>query len=759
MLINNKSLIKTINQLNLTDDEREKFNKISEDDKGNFVYNGKPIIGGATPEQVNQISTNKTNIATLKELVGDSSSGLVKAVTDNASQLDTKVNKTIYAKDIGFISNGLNDDTENFKKINSIPDGYNLTILFEETTIIGDFIAITRPNTKLTTLSKATIKLKDNSGLLDKIINQQLEPKGLIEFNAEFSGIEGIEIDGNLSNNYIELENGERYYSLFLDDNNLKSYSNGGYTGITLSKSNTYCNNCNIHHVSWGGIDLKYKKYDGETTLAKGKNIEVKNNKISYTARDSITVHSFENCYIEDNEISNCGWHNIHAYFNCSNIFIKNNKMVIENVNDLFKYYPSQIYSPSVMLIAGHSTYNSSVDNIVIENNTMTNSAGSGIMLCGYCSNVTVDKNRINGMSNDGIIIENCYGSVGINNNDINDVSRGIVLYNKDDSKVNVTYRNLNSIINIKNNTITNYKTNGLRCRYNNIANNIKLTDIYNSINVFMSNNILDSVISGSKEFENYSDEILNNVVNIFFDKMLFRKSNVILNGFNNIKKLSYDLFVDNHTGNTIYVDSVNGNDANNGSINKPYRTLAYALTQLDKNKNHIKLKSNFTEDLNIENVNISLIDNFIIEGDGGIKEVNSILIKGCNKVSIKNIKTTTQTTTSISIQQTNYCRLTNIDLTNFNSSNIGVNALHNTTVYCEQISISNKSDGFNANNLSKIFVMSISNTPSDIGCGYNSINGSEIILGQSVDISTTKYKTQNGGIIKESNGRIIPNQ
>ena len=37
MLINNKSLIKTINKLNLTDDEREKFNKISEDDKGNFL--------------------------------------------------------------------------------------------------------------------------------------------------------------------------------------------------------------------------------------------------------------------------------------------------------------------------------------------------------------------------------------------------------------------------------------------------------------------------------------------------------------------------------------------------------------------------------------------------------------------------------------------------------------------------------------------------------------------------------------------------
>ena len=43
MLINNKSLINTINKLNLTDDEREKFNKISEDDRGNFLYNGKPV--------------------------------------------------------------------------------------------------------------------------------------------------------------------------------------------------------------------------------------------------------------------------------------------------------------------------------------------------------------------------------------------------------------------------------------------------------------------------------------------------------------------------------------------------------------------------------------------------------------------------------------------------------------------------------------------------------------------------------------------
>ena len=75
MLINNKSLINTINKLNLTDDEREKFNKISEDDNGNFLYNGKPIIGGATEEQASQIEANRIAI-------GNENSGLTKKVND-----------------------------------------------------------------------------------------------------------------------------------------------------------------------------------------------------------------------------------------------------------------------------------------------------------------------------------------------------------------------------------------------------------------------------------------------------------------------------------------------------------------------------------------------------------------------------------------------------------------------------------------------------------------------------------------------------
>ena len=68
MLINNKSLIKTINKLNLTDDEREKFDKFGEDNNGNFLYNGKPVTGGATAEQAAQIEANKTAINKLTPL-------------------------------------------------------------------------------------------------------------------------------------------------------------------------------------------------------------------------------------------------------------------------------------------------------------------------------------------------------------------------------------------------------------------------------------------------------------------------------------------------------------------------------------------------------------------------------------------------------------------------------------------------------------------------------------------------------------------
>lgn len=101
MLINNKSLIKTINKLNLTDDEREKFNKFGEDDRGNFIYNGKPVMGGATEEQAAQIEANKTAI-------GDENSGLIKDVRDLKTKLILSEEDKIHLSEAASILEDLN---------------------------------------------------------------------------------------------------------------------------------------------------------------------------------------------------------------------------------------------------------------------------------------------------------------------------------------------------------------------------------------------------------------------------------------------------------------------------------------------------------------------------------------------------------------------------------------------------------------------------------------------------------------------------
>lgn len=102
MLINNKSLIKTINKLNLTDDEREKFNKISEDDKGNFVYNGKPVISGATAEQVQQLQTayehSQSDHVTMDE---------VNVAISNAQLDGGEVDTTSFASDLSLTGSNL----------------------------------------------------------------------------------------------------------------------------------------------------------------------------------------------------------------------------------------------------------------------------------------------------------------------------------------------------------------------------------------------------------------------------------------------------------------------------------------------------------------------------------------------------------------------------------------------------------------------------------------------------------------------------
>ena len=242
MLINNKSLIKTINKLNLTDDEREKFNKISEDDKGNFLYNGKPVAGGAT----NYIICN--NIEEMKNL----------SVTTEGTIIRT----------LGYYS--ISDGGEAEYLIRS-KESYINDEVFDITLNNGTIAQRILANNKVNVLS---LGIKKNSNKSDDIIYASNKLKKMFEtydklYTAYFpSGdyyIHGINLDDDKhsSGRKISLE-GEKTS----DSNatwNVFIYTRGNDFLTTTNSEQDYIT---VKYISFHGDNLAP---DGTTLTKKGK--------------------------------------------------------------------------------------------------------------------------------------------------------------------------------------------------------------------------------------------------------------------------------------------------------------------------------------------------------------------------------------------------------------------------------------------------------------------------------------------------------
>ena len=235
MIINNKSLINTINKLKLTDNEREKFNKISEDDNGNFLYNGKPIINGATEEQAAQIETNKTAI-------GDENSGLTKEINDindaltrvdaitlNGKKFSNPMTKeeydsiadkdenTIYLVDDNNVITGIPDysttDANKLLAVNSTgtalawvnaPSGSGTGLTSEQVTQIATAYSHSQSHhVAVSDIPTKTSQLFNDSGFLTDISNEEIK-------NAvnEYMTNHPITVD----NIWADLEENEKFY-------------------------------------------------------------------------------------------------------------------------------------------------------------------------------------------------------------------------------------------------------------------------------------------------------------------------------------------------------------------------------------------------------------------------------------------------------------------------------------------------------------------------------------------------------------------
>ena len=376
MLINNKSLIKTINKLNLTEDEREKFNKIGEDDRGNFIYNGKPVIGGATEEQANQISTNKTNIATLKELVGDSSSGLVKAVTDNASQLEDIVNKGL--------------------------DGYIRFIALTLYGIKGDFNPETGEGTDDSiAIQNAVNKINASGG------GTLYLPSGCFKINSRIIWKPNVSLVGMGRLNTMLYPTFNTGSPIHYDVN------------WTMGNPDNWYENCNFKDF---GIDGRLVELESYNVAVKGifiqklKNCEFRNLYIANTCASGLGIDYLQNCVIDNIIAQNCGRAGNKDSDGASGIGIGTNGALDENctITNCFTKGCGKfgIFIEGQMGSSGQGIHGSkgiAISNII----TKENSFGIGVFACNYVtiSNVQSYENLYHGLkmyNSNHIQFDNC---------------------------------------------------------------------------------------------------------------------------------------------------------------------------------------------------------------------------------------------------------------------------------------------------------------------------------------------------------------
>ena len=261
MLINNKSLIKTINKLNLTDDEREKFNKISEDDKGNFLYNGKSI---ADISKENIIIDTYANIETIPSPYIGMIITVLEDETNQNKMTDYKV-LSLKANSLG-IANSVIDQVQRYVEYlgvstggssSSGTGGTGLTSEQEEqlNKIPEMEASINNINESLNTKANTsdiptnTSELYNDSGFLTSIPSEYVTEQEMNEAIANVSSGGSVDLSGNIFKNKIANFLGDSQTEVNYHKNKiycdwvkeilgLSKANNYGISGTTIAKKN-----------------------------------------------------------------------------------------------------------------------------------------------------------------------------------------------------------------------------------------------------------------------------------------------------------------------------------------------------------------------------------------------------------------------------------------------------------------------------------------------------------------------------------------
>ena len=515
--------IDTINQNEINDN-----NALNKQMTSNFnvlqnQINNMVIESGNTDAEVEQ-ARGEYNLLNQRLNAMDETDG---ELASQLTHIESKNNR--YISEFGAIGDGVTDDTQALiRAFSEIESGTNLIFKKDATYLISiisneNKIVCEKNNINIIG-NNATIKIKDNSGIVEGIINKELTG-ALIIFTGDNTSIYNLIFDGNYLNNYYENEDG-KYYAYHSDIN-----VSGMPTGVVASAfvkaeaNNFLFQNVTIKDFCGSGF------YVGETSSSKTyNNIKVINCGFRKLFRAGISFHHCKNIEVLNCECYHNQRHNIQFYSGNKNCVVKNCD-ITTNGSVIPKWYPSWTLgcadNETIGISFGHTSYGDDNDGLLVENNlirTLNNGLQNGVSLRSYPTNVTIKNNTINSLWYNIAFHSGLRGRNEITGNQstVSDVFLGIYMNKGDTNYIEPTTAEATLIINENDSTCNNFIS------FVNLNDN-NANQFFASLNMFVKNNIssrssmftgLDEVVSLSK----------SPIINIELDNNIFTSNNLLTN-------------------------------------------------------------------------------------------------------------------------------------------------------------------------------------------------------------------------------------
>lgn len=409
-------------------------------------------------------------------------------IRDINSQLDNMENNIyVTPEKFGAKGDGVTDDYEALN--NMFNSGYNIKFGHNKTYITSKICFHYNTYGGVIDGNNSTIKLIDNSGILEQIKNssQTVAISQLLFLGNDNITIKNLNFDCNIDNNYF-IFNGEKYYGYHADikvDGIPSKY-------ITIDCIYTQGNNdikiYNCKFKDFGnGISLGGGVHD---TNQLSYNFYVENCTFEHGFRDQIYCFQVRNVNIKNCTFTNNQRKAIQFYQNVGDCYVDNCNINVD-VNAIRKWYPTWSKNNSDAELSGIASQNPNyyldryrTFNINITN-TRFNVEKTSIWFRGYSNGLTVKGCEFNGSQHQINLNSGVSGKVLISDNKFNNSNYAIWLRIAKDSRLDFTTNDINSVIDIKNNAVMNKGYLLI------IEDEQNKTDYYKSLSLNVVNNIM----------------------------------------------------------------------------------------------------------------------------------------------------------------------------------------------------------------------------------------------------------------------------